>query len=51
MGINTVLCVLSLCVLQQFILPRSGTVGILNLSVSFHLVHTNTTGIKRQTRQ
>ena len=34
-------CVLTLCVLQQFILHRSGTVEILNSSVSFHLVHTN----------
>ena len=42
MGINTVLCVLPLCVLQQFMLHRSGTVGILNSSVSFHLVHTST---------
>ena len=60
-------CVLSLCVLQQFILHHSGTVGILNSSVSFHLVHTNMSvnmvsrnkqdgdeceyGIKKQTRQ
>ena len=33
MGINTVLCVLSLCVLQQFILHHSGTVEILNSSI------------------